>query len=285
MTKETMPTQMQVGNSLFLTLENVQKKLSESKSEIKTMIIGYESPIRNMTKDDILSSLSIALPICAELYCGIRKSEFNETVMVEAIQFIYNYYGELGAVEIKQAFEMASANKFEKVDMKAYYGQFNISMLGDILSAYKSKRNNVMNKVISEHEKNVAGDTFWNEVEHKNYLAHQKVIAQFKEQLEKKRKGLQLDYKHWDELWMYWAKILVDQKIVELPELRRRQLWSEAKDIVLKRLRKTAGNFEDFYEAKSARLQLKSLENKADQTLQQKAEVIYTKLFVWEFLK
>jgi hypothetical protein len=103
MTKETMPTQMQVGNSLFLTLENVQKKLSESKSEIKTMIIGYESPIRNMTKDDILSSLSIALPICAELYCGIRKSEFNETVMVEAIQFIYNYYGELGAVEIKQA--------------------------------------------------------------------------------------------------------------------------------------------------------------------------------------
>jgi hypothetical protein len=280
-----MPTQMQVGNSLFLTLENVQKKLSESKSEIKTMILGYESPIRNMTKDDILSSLSIALPICAELYCGIRKSEFNETVMVEAIQFIYNYYGELGAVEIKQAFEMASANKFEKVDMKAYYGQFNISMLGDILSAYKSKRNNVMNKVISEHEKNVAGDTFWNEVEHKNYLARQKVIAQFKEQLEKKRKGLQLDYKHWDELWMYWAKILVDQKIVELPETRRRQLWSEAKDIVLKRLRKTAGNFEDFYEAKSARFQLKSLENKADQTLQQKAEVIYTKLFVWEFLK
>jgi hypothetical protein len=285
MTKETMPTQMQVGNSLFLTLENVQKKLSESKSEIKTMILGYESPIRNMTKDDILSSLSIALPICAELYCGIRKSEFNETVMVEAIQFIYNYYGELGAVEIKQAFEMASANKFEKVDMKAYYGQFNISMLGDILSAYKSKRNNVMNKVISEHEKNVAGDTFWNEVEHKNYLARQKVIAQFQDQLDKKRKGLQLDYKHWDELWMYWAKILVDQKIVELPEVRRRQLWSEAKDIVLKRLRKTAGNFEDFYEAKSARFQLKSLENKADQTLQQKAEVIYTKLFVWEFLK
>jgi hypothetical protein len=61
--------------------------------------------------------------------------------------------------------------------------------------------------------------------------------------------------------------------------------WSEAKDIVLKRLRKTAGNFEDFYEAKSARFQLKSLENKTDQTLQQKAEVIYTKLFVWEFLK
>jgi hypothetical protein len=285
MTKETMPTQMQVGNSLFLTLENVQKKLSESKSEIKTMILGYESPIRNMTKDDILSSLSIALPICAELYCGIRKSEFNETVMVEAIQFIYNYYGELGAVEIKQAFEMASANKFEKVDMKAYYGQFNLSMLGDILSAYKAKRNSVLNKVISEHEKNVAGDTFWNEVEHKNYLARQKVIAQFQDQLDKKRKGLQLDYKHWDELWMYWAKILVDQKIVELPEVRRRQLWSEAKDIVLKRLRKTAGNFEDFYEAKSARFQLKSLENKADQTLQQKAEVIYTKLFVWEFLK
>jgi hypothetical protein len=285
MTREITQTQMQVGNSLFLTLENVQNKLSESKSEIKTMILGYESPIRNMSKDDILSALSITLPICAELYCGIRKSEFNETVMVEAIQFIYNYYGELGAVEIKQAFEMASANKFEKVDMKAYYGQFNISMLGDILSAYKSKRNNVMNKVISEHEKNVAGDSFWNEVEHKNYLASQKVIAQFKEQLEKKRKGLQLDYKHWDELWMYWAKILVDQKIVELPEVRRRQLWAEAKDIVLKRLRKTAGNFEDFYEAKSARFQLKSLENKTDQTLQQKAEVIYTKLFVWEFLK
>jgi hypothetical protein len=263
----------------------VQNKLSESKSEVRTMVIGYESPIRNMSKDDILSALSITLPICAELYCGIRKSEFNETVMVEAIQFIYNYYGELGAIEIKQAFEMASANKFEKVDMKAYYGQFNISMLGDVLSAYKSKRNNVMNKVISEHEKNIAGDTFWSEVEHKNYLARQKVILQFKEQLDKKSKGLQLDYKHWDELWMYWAKILVDQKIVELPEVRRRQLWNEAKDIVLKRLRKTAGNFEDFYEAKSARFQLKSLENRTDQTLQQKAEVIYTKLFVWEFLK
>jgi hypothetical protein len=36
------------------------------------MILGYESPIREMNNDDIVTSISIALPICAELYCDIQ---------------------------------------------------------------------------------------------------------------------------------------------------------------------------------------------------------------------
>lgn len=249
------------------------------------MIQGFENPIRNMEDEDIASALSITLPICAELYCGIKKSEFNQDVLIECINYIDNNFSNIGVIEIKQAFEMAASNKLNNVDLKAYYGRFNISMLGDILSAYYIERNKIVNKLLDLHERNEAGETFINEVDHKNFIARQEVIYEFKTELENIREGKERKYKDWSQIREHWSRILIDRGIIELSAKRKEELWEEAKKLVVAQTRLTASDYTNIYEAKGARQILKQFENPKDQTLKQKAEVIYGKLYVWEFLK
>jgi hypothetical protein len=209
----------------------------------------------------------------------------NENVLSECVKFTYKYYKDLGILELKEAFEMAANNKFDKVNIKAFYGQFNISMLGDILSAYKSERNKVLNKIMYEHERAISGESFMDIIEHKNYVARQEVIAEFKAEIEKKRNGKELKYKTVDNIRIHWPRILIDKGIIELPESRKRELWNEAKELVMKKIRMTATNYDNIYEAKGARQMIKNIETNGQKTIREKTEVLYGKLYVWEFLK
>jgi hypothetical protein len=239
----------------------------------KEMIFGYEYPMRNQNDTELGPALGAALSICAEVYCGIKENTLNQNILIECSKFVYKYYKDLGLLEIREAFEMCANNKFEKVNMKAFYGQFNVSMLGDILSAYKSDRNKVLNKILYEHERAISGESFMDIVEHKNYVARQEVIAEFKAEIEKKRNGKELKYKTVDEIRIHWPRILIDKGIIELPESRKRELWNEAKDLVMKKLRMTATNYDDIYEAKGARQMIKNIETNGQKTIREKAEV------------
>lgn len=249
------------------------------------MILGYENPIRNQDDSLVGPALGVSLSLCAEIYCGIKKDGLNEDVLVECIKFVYRNYKDLGLLEIREAFDLCANNKFDNVNMRAYYGQFNVSMLGDILSAYKSERNKVLNKIMYEHERAISGESFMDIIEHKNYVARQEVIAEFKAEIEKKRNGKELKYKTVDDIRIHWPRILIDKGIIELPESRKRELWNEAKDLVMKKLRKTATNYDDIYEAKGARQMIKNIETNGQKTIREKSEVLYGKLYVWEFLK
>ena len=249
------------------------------------MIFGYEYPMRNQNDKELGPAIGAALSLCAEIYCGIKENTMNENVLVECSKFVYKYYKDLGILELKEAFEMAANNKFERINMKAFYGQFNVSMLGDILSAYKSERNKVLNKIMYEHERAVSGESFMDIIEHKNYVARQEVIAEFKAEMEKRKNGQELKYKTIDDIRIHWPRILIDHGIIELPIERKREIWNEAKELVMKKLRKTAANFQDVYEAKGARQMIKTIESNGAKTIREKTEVLYGKLYVWEFLK
>lgn len=249
------------------------------------MITGYDNPMKNQDDSEIGVALGLSLSVCAEIYCGIKEDTLNKAVLIECTKFVYRHYRDLGLKEIKEAFDMSANNKFDSVNMKAFYGQFNVSMLGDILSAYKSERNKVLNKILHEHERAISGESFMDIVEHKNYIARQEVIAEFKAEIEKKRNGKELKYKTVDEIRIHWPRILIDKGIIELPETRKRELWNEAKDLVMKKLRMTATNYEDIYEAKGARQMIKNIETNGQKTIREKTEVLYGKLYVWEFLK
>ncbi len=248
---------------------------------LKTIISGYENPIRTMDNSSIATGLSIAIPLCAELYCGIRKSEFNENVLVECVKFVVKHYADLGVIEIKEAFEMASTNKFQNVNMKAYYGQFNISMLGDILTAYKIERNKVLNKILDQHQKSQNNQIDESEVRRRNLMARQQVIKEFQiEQSSKSKK-----FTHFSDIPNHWSKILIEEGIISLNDNRKREIWSEAQESVKNNLRHTANDFTNLYEAKNARHILKLYENPENQSFKEKATVLYGKLYVWEFLK
>lgn len=252
---------------------------------MKTIIQGYDYPIRLMTDEDLVNALSITIPLCAELYCGIKKNDFNEDVLVECIAYIQKYYPNLGAIEIKQAFELSASNKFDNVNMRAYYGQFNISMLGDILTAYSKERNKVLNDILDKHQKNLRGDSFWDERDHKNFLAREEVIKEFKQEVENVKRGKSRKFNTYEDIRTHWSKILLDNGILQLPDNKKRELWEEAKKLVIKETKLTASDYNNIYEARGAKQILKNFENPENKTLKQKAEVIYGKLYVWEFLK
>lgn len=171
------------------------------------------------------------------------------------------------------------------VNMVAYYGKFNVSMLGDILTEYIKRRNNLIIELENEHKKNIRGETFVNEVDHKNFVARQEVIKEFKTELENVKNGLPRKYNSHDEIRIHWPKILIDNGIIQLDAETKAKLWEQAKFLVKREHQKKAADFTNIMEAKHNKALLKSFEDAGNQTFQSKCEAMYSKLFVWEFLK
>lgn len=79
-------------------------------------------------------SLIDELTYCATNFSGAR--DVPDDMLDEAAEFVATRFGQLAVVEIREAFRLAAAGEIGDVDMKAYYGQFTIVILGAVLSAY-----------------------------------------------------------------------------------------------------------------------------------------------------
>jgi len=88
-----------------------------------------------------LTALSDELTFCATYYSGARG--VSDDLVAEAIESTVSRFGDLGVSEIREAFRLASAGELGDVDMKAYYGQFTIVILGAVLNAYRLYRTRI----------------------------------------------------------------------------------------------------------------------------------------------
>jgi hypothetical protein len=255
-----------------------------SKNNLKTILSNHYLIIKNLNHEESITGISLALRFCAEVYCGIKNDDLNDNVLKESVLFVYRNYKNISINEIKLAFEMGANNEID-VNMVAYYGKFNVSMLGDILSEYSKRRNKAIVEIEHLHQKNIRGETFVNEVDHKNFIARQEVIAEFKAELDKKKNGLPLKYNSHEEIRIHWPKILIDNGIIQLDDETKKRVWSEAQHLVKREHQKKAADFTNLYEAKHNRALLKSFEGAGNETFQAKCDAMYSKLFVWEFLK
>ena len=205
------------------------------------------------------------------------KTQFSNNKIVDLIK-------EISVNEIKLAFEMCARNEIN-VNMVAYYGKFNVSMLGDILTEYIKRRNNLIIELENEHKKNLRGETFIYEKDHKNFIARQEVIKEFKTELDNVKNNRPRKYNSFEEIRIHWPKILIDNGIIQLDTETKSKLWEQAKFLVKRETQKKAADVTNFYEAKHNRALLKSFEDAGNHTFQSKCDAIYSKLFVWEFLK
>ncbi len=240
--------------------------------------------MKNLSADEAGTGLSLSLRFCAEIYCGIKNDDLNDSVLSECALFVYRNYKDISVNEIKLAFEMGARNE-TNVNMVAYYGKFNVSMLGDILTEYIKRRNNLIIELENEHKKNLRGETFFNEVDHKNFVARQEVIKEFKTELENVKNGLPRKYNSHEEIRIHWPKILIDNGIIQLDAETKSKLWDQAKFLVKREHQKKAADFTNMVDARHNKALLKSFEDAGNQTFQSKCEAMYSKLFVWEFLK
>jgi hypothetical protein len=251
---------------------------------MKKILLNRCYQIRTLTPEQAIPGLSIVLRYCAEIYCGIKNDDLNDNVLTESALFIHRNYKSISIEEIKLAFEMGAKNEID-VNMVAYYGKFNVSMLGDILTEYIKHRNKAISELEAQHEKNMRGETFMSEVNHKNYVARQEVIEEFKAELEYRKNGIISKYKTFEDVRIHWAKILIDNNIIKLDTATRKKIYEEAKHIVLRGIQKKAATMKNVYEAKSNRHFLDNLEKGQDKVYLEKVEAVYSKLYVWEFLK
>ena len=251
---------------------------------MKTILSNQYSIIKNLNPEESITGISLALRFCAEVYCGIKNDDLNDNVLKESVLFVYRNYKNISINEIKLAFEMGANNEID-VNMVAYYGKFNVSMLGDILTEYSKRRNKAIVEIEHLHQKNIRGETFVNEVDHKNFIARQEVIAEFKAELEKKKNGIPLKYNSHEEIRIHWPKILIDNGIIQLDDETKKRIWNESQHLVKREHQKKAADFTNMMEAKHNRALLKSFEGAGNETFQAKCDAMYSKLFVWEFLK
>jgi hypothetical protein len=254
------------------------------RSAAQTILSNHYLIIKNLSQEEAVGGITLALRFCAEVYCGIKNDDLNDSVLSECVLFIYRNYKTISVNEIKLAFEMGANNEID-VNMIAYYGKFTVSMLGDILSEFSKRRNKLIIELQNLHQKNLRGETFVNEVDHKNFVARQEVIKEFKTELENVKKGLPRKYNSYEEIRIHWPKILIDNNIIQLDAETKSKLWEQAKHLVKREHQKKAADFTNMMEAKHNRALLKSFEEAGNQTFQSKCDAIYSKLFVWEFLK
>lgn len=248
------------------------------------ILTNMSDSLKNLNSDDAAAGISLALRFCAEIYCGVKNDDLNDAVLSECGLFVYRNFKEFSVNEIKLAFEMGARNE-TNVNMVAYYGKFNVAMLGDILTEYKKRRNNLLIELEKEHQRNLRNETFQFEKDYKNYIARQEVIQEFKTELDNVKKGLPRKYNSHEEIRIHWPKILIDNGIIQLDAETKSKLWEQSKFLVKRDHQKKAADFTNMMEAKHNRALLKSFEEADNKTFQSKCQAMYSKLFVWEFLK
>jgi len=242
-----------------------------------------------MPKVDIVEKVNAALIICASMYCGVQKDRTEPETMKEATRFIYSKFNMLGLDEIREAFSMCAANHFEGVNMKAYFGTFTISMLGDILHAYKSHRDVILDKLLKAE----------NEAEYEATQEQLKITKNEETRLQAKHEielaikaasdGMPF-WEHWDDIPIHYTQIALDYKIINLSDAEKLELWYEAQRLSKRQIIEINTNILNTerraMQVKAARDILEQI--KAGQEMEKikdNAKRIYSKLLLWEYVK
>lgn len=89
------------------------------------------------------TALSAELEFVAQAYCGGVNTK--EMVWDECMDFVVSRFGLLNISEIRHAFRLAASGELGDLNLKAFYGAFTVSMLGDVLNKYWSHRQSIYN--------------------------------------------------------------------------------------------------------------------------------------------
>ncbi len=178
-----------------------------------------------------------AIIYLANVYTGANftKNKPNEPLMTKDLsdildacqELVINQFPMLALEELKLAFEMASAGKFEGLNIETYYGKFSVHTLGKILKAYLAYRTSIAAKYsysleLIEARKEDALK------QQKNEDAKQEIIKEFNQLKETYMNDLEIDE---SKIQAFWGKILVDAGLIKFTTEEKATIYEEAKEI------------------------------------------------------
>lgn len=170
-----------------------------SRQEVLVVAQGMELPIQKYAdKKAVKTLIHSAILFCADNYTG--ATNLSEELMKECALFVNQHFYAFGVEEIKQAFRLAASGE-TSVDLNTYYGKFNVTMLGNVLNAYKDHRLNIAKAIEKEND-------FLNQKAKEDFFASPQGIELIKAQINKridflKRYPLSASAKDYDQLYAY----------------------------------------------------------------------------------
>jgi len=155
-----------------------------------------------------------------------KRLDKDDIELIDACQgLILNQFPMLSLEELKLSFEMASAGKFESLNMETYYGKFSVQFLGKILKAYLDYRKGVAAKydqqlMIEEGRKE-------DELkEEKNEKARIQIIKAYNELKEQYLETFDIDD---SKIQAFWARILLECGVIEFTPEEKASIYEESK--------------------------------------------------------
>ena len=94
-----------------------------------------------------VATISMELEACAKTYVACPNTD--DEAFDEIIEFVAAKFGGLNVSEIREAFRLVAAKEIG-VDLKAWYGQFTVMMMGEVLTAYMDWRERLQRLVLEQ---------------------------------------------------------------------------------------------------------------------------------------
>ena len=201
-------------------------------------------------------NLNIALVIIANTYTGAnfgtKLNDIDKNIIKSCADFILEFHSGLNMKEIEHAFKIASSGKFD-INIETYFGKFNVSILGKVLKAYQQLRNKIIVQIEEAEKKEqqkLKQEQDKEKIDKLNAETRSYVIDQYKQIKETGNIP--------DNIPAYWAKILVEQGIIDFNQRKKNLIYSEAKNNVQATLaKKLAANTTKTIDKINIRRQLK----------------------------
>ena len=229
------------------SLTKIATQTTTTQDQIQLILLGRRHSIRNTIKDGgknaealVIKNLNLSILPLANTYTGANFSNppTQEQILTiqECSKFIIEMFPMIGLQELRLAFSMAAAGKFENLNLETYYGKFSVQFLGKMLKAYLAKRKAVIAKI--EHQLSLeSSKQDKKETIKKNEEAKQAVIVKYNEVLAAFKQDGRIDALE-VEILPYWGKILVDAKIINFTHDIKKEIVEEAKARAKKELSK-----------------------------------------------
>lgn len=211
-----------------ILIKTVFEKTGIAKSKIELVAKSYEMQIRHTDTMSVQARLIILIPLIAQEY-GARH-DIPKNVISECIRLIMKKFSYLALDEIREAYREWAAGELKVKGASTYGGEFNVSQMGKILTAYCNNRRSILGEFIrqrDEHESRL-----------KEKARKERLQAKFEKEFPvlilKKREEIE----DWRQVPEWWYKPIMSRGWVSFEEGEAQTIFEEAQQLAVGELKR-----------------------------------------------
>ncbi len=180
---------------------------------------GYDNQLRKMPIQNAKARLLMEIPLVAKDY-GARF-DLSDSILKESVRFILDKFGKLGLNEIREAFREHASGELKVQGAEMWGGEFNIAVLGKILTAYCENRGKILAEILKQQEK------LEEEKQEKREHAERqrKADIEFPKMIMRQRAKIT----HWSEVPVFWYDNFLKKGWIEFEKGEAVEIFEEAK--------------------------------------------------------